>query len=151
MWAITGVAHKSLFSVGKIREIMIHVLMVPVIGPTGRAPQRTPATNPTMPPPSFPPEDGLAVNAHDLSGVQIQEIQEGDEEMEEVEEEHKGSGVGAFLAPPRKKTVKKTFLKKTSAKNVSVKPETRSSVFAEAGTLSARELTRLAEGMLGAG
>ena len=65
--------------------------------------------------------------------------------MEEVEEEDNGSGVGAFLAPPRKETVKKTLLKKISAKNVSVKPETRSSVFAKAGTLSARELRRLAE------
>ena len=41
--------------------------------------------------------------------------------------------------------VKKTLLKKASAKNFSVKPETRSSVFAKAGVLSARELTRLAE------
>ena len=57
--------------------------------------------------------------------------------MEEVKEEDNGSGVGAFLTPPRKKTVKKTFLKKTAAKSVSVKPETRSSVFATAGTLSA--------------
>ena len=31
---------------------------------------------PPMPPPSFPPEDAPAVNADDLSGVQIQEIQE---------------------------------------------------------------------------
>ena len=53
-----------------------------------------------------------------------------------------GSGVGAFLAPRRKKTVKKTFLKKPSAKNVAVKLETRPSVFAKAGMLSARELTR---------
>ena len=100
---------------------------------------------PPMPPPSFPPEDAPAKNTDDLSGVQIQEIQEGDEEMEEVEEEDNGSGVGAFLAPPRKKMVKKTLLKKAPAKNASVKPETRSSVFAEAGVLSARELTRLAE------
>ena len=47
--------------------------------------------------------------------------------------------------PPRKKMVKKTLLKKASAKNASVKPETRCSVFAKAGVLSARELTRLAE------
>ena len=45
-----------------------------------------------------------------------------DEEMEEVDDEEEngstvGSGVGAFLAPQRKKTVKKTFLKKPSAKN----------------------------------
>ena len=65
--------------------------------------------------------------------------------MAEVEEEDNGSGVGAFLAPTLKKMVKKTPLKKTPAKNASVKPETRSSVFAEAGVLSARELTRLAE------
>ena len=32
-----------------------------------------------------------------------------------------------------------------SAKNIAVKPETRSSVFAKAGVLSARELTRIAE------
>ena len=56
-----------------------------------------------------------------------------------------GVGVGAFLAPQRKKTVKKTFLKKPPAKNAAVKPETRSSVFAKAGTLIARELTRLVE------
>ena len=65
--------------------------------------------------------------------------------MEEVEEEDNGSGVGAFLALPRKKMVKTTLLKKASAKNASVKPETRPSVFAKAGVLSARELTRLAE------
>ena len=41
--------------------------------------------------------------------------------------------------------VKKTLLKNSSAKNASVKPETRSSVFAKAGVLSARELTRLNE------
>ena len=102
-----------------------------------------------MPPPSVPPGTPPA-NADGSSGVQIQEIPEGDEEVEEVEDEEEhgstvGSGVGAFLAPQRKKTVKKTFLKKPSAKNAAVKPETRSSVFAEAGTLSARELTRLIE------
>ena len=53
------------------------------------------------------------MNADGPSGVQIQEIHERDEEMEEVDEEEEngstvGSGVGAFLAPPRKKTVKKT-------------------------------------------
>ena len=70
------------------------------------------------------------MNVDDPSGVQNQEIQEGDEEMEEVdEEEDNGSGVGAFLAPPRKKTVKKTFLKKPPRVN----------------TLSARDLTRLVE------
>ena len=65
--------------------------------------------------------------------------------MEEVEEIDNGSGVGAFLAPARRKMVKKTLLKKASAKNIAVKPETRSSVLAKAGVLSARELTRLAE------
>ena len=100
---------------------------------------------PPMPPPSFPPEDAVAKNTDELSGVQVEELQEGDEEMEEVEEVDNGGGVGAFLMPPRKKMVKKTLLKKASAKNVSVKPETRSSVFAKAGVLSARELTRLAE------
>ena len=104
---------------------------------------------PSVPPPSVPPATPLA-NADGSYGVQIQEIPEGDEEMEEVddEEEHGstvGSGVGAFLAPQRKKTVKKTFLKKPSAKNAAVKRETRSSVFAKAGTLNARELTRLIE------
>ena len=44
-----------------------------------------------------------------------------------------------------KNMVKKTLLKKAPAKNASVKPETRSSVFAKAGVVSARELTRLAE------
>ena len=93
-------------------------------------------------PPSVPPGTPLA------TGVQIQEIPEGDEETEEVDDEEEngstvGSGVGAFLAPQRKKTVKKTFLKKPSAKNAAVKPGTRSSVFAKAGMLSARELKRL--------
>ena len=98
---------------------------------------------PPMPPPSFPFEGAPVVKADGPSGVQIQEIQEGDEEMEDVEEEDNGSGVGAFLAPPRKKMVKNTLLKKASAKNVSVKPETRSSVLAKEGMLNARELTRL--------
>ena len=105
---------------------------------------------PPMPPPSVHPEGTPPVNADGPSGVQIQEIQEGDEEMEEVDEEEDnvsavGSGVGAFLAPPRKKTVKKTFLKKTPAKSVSVKPGTRASVCAKANTLSARDLTCLIE------
>ena len=100
---------------------------------------------PPMPPPSFPPEDAVVKPIDELSGVQVEELQEGDEEMEEVEEIDNGGGVGAFLAPARRKMVKKTLLKKASAKNVAVKPETRSSVFAKAGVLSARELTRLAE------
>ena len=101
---------------------------------------------PPMPPPSFPPEDAVAKTIDELSGVQVEELQEGDEEMEEFDEEVDGrGGVGAFLAPPRKKMVKKTLLKKASMKNVSVKPETRSSVFAKAGVLCTRELTRLAE------
>ena len=100
---------------------------------------------PPMSPPSFPPEDAVAQKTDELSGLLVEELQEGDEEMEEVEEGDNGGGVGAFLTPPRKKMVKKTLLKKASAKNVSVMPETRSSVFAEAGVLSARELTRLAE------
>ena len=42
---------------------------------------------------------------------------EEDEEMEEVEDVGElGSGVGAFLAPPRKKMVKKTYLKKALRK-----------------------------------
>ena len=100
---------------------------------------------PPMPPPSFPPEDAVAKNTDELSGVQVEELQEGNEEIEEVEEVDNGGGVGVFLAAPREKMVKKTLLKKASANNVSVKPETRSSVFAKAGVLSARELTRLAE------
>ena len=56
-----------------------------------------------------------------------------------------GSGAGDFLAPPRKKMLKKTNLKKALAKGISVKAETRQSVFAKAGMLSARELTRLVE------
>ena len=103
---------------------------------------------PSVLPLSVLPEGTPLVNADGSSGVQIFLIYEGDEEMEEVDEEEDngstvGSGVGAFLAPERKKTVKKTFLKKPSAKNASVKPETRSSVFAKAGTRSALELTRL--------
>ena len=100
---------------------------------------------PPMPPPSFPPEDAVVKPIDELSGLQVEELQEGDEEMEEVEEIDNGGGVGAFLAPARRKMVKKTLLKKASAKNVAAKPETRSSVFAKAGVLSARELTRLAE------
>ena len=74
----------------------------------------TPAP-PPMPPPSVPPEGSPPVNADDPSNVQIQELQQDDEEMEEVDEEgDTGSGVGAFLVPPRKKTVRKTFLKKNS-------------------------------------
>ena len=101
---------------------------------------------PPMLPPSVPPECAPPVNADD----RIQEIPEGDEQMEEVDDEEEngstvGSGVEAFLAPQRKKTVKKTFLKKPPAKSVSVKPETRASVYAEANTLSARDLTRLTE------
>ena len=57
---------------------------------------------PPMPPPSFPPEDAVVKNTDELSGVQVEELQEGDEEME-VEEVDNGGGVGAFLAPPRKK------------------------------------------------
>ena len=102
-----------------------------------------------MPPPGVPPGTPPAI-ADGSSGVQIQEIPEGDEEMEEVDDEEEqestvGSGVGAFLAPQRKKTVKQIILKKPPVKNAAVKPETRSSVFAKAGTLSARELTRLVE------
>ena len=100
---------------------------------------------PPIPPPTFPPEDAAAKNTDELSGVQVEELQEGDEEMEKVEEVDNGGGVGAFLAPPRKKMVKKTLLKKAPAKSASVKPETRSSVFAKAGVLSAREFTRLPE------
>ena len=66
-------------------------------------------------------------------GVQVEELQEGDEEMEEVEEIDNGGGVGAFLAPARRKMVKKTLLKKASAKNVAVKPETRSSGVRQGG------------------
>ena len=99
----------------------------------------------SMPPPSFPPEDAVVKPIDELSGAQGEELQEGDEEMEEVEEIDNGGGVGAFLAPTRKKMVKKTLLKKAPAKNGAVKPETRSSVFGKAGVLSARELTRLAE------
>ena len=95
---------------------------------------------PPMPPPSFPPVDTVVESIGE-----VEELQEDDEEMEEVEESDNGGGVGAFLAPKRKKLVKKTLLKKASAKNGLAKPETRSSVFAKAGALSARELARLAE------
>ena len=100
---------------------------------------------PPMPPPSFPPEDTVVKSIGEVPGVFREELQEDDEEMEEVEEIDNGGGVGAFLAPTKKKLVKKTLLKKASAKNGLAKPETRSSVFAKAGALSARELTRLAE------
>ena len=66
--------------------------------------------------------------------------------MEEIEElVDNGSGVGAFLAPPKKKLVKKTNLKKAPAKGAGAKTESRQSVFAKAGMLSARELSRLVE------
>ena len=99
---------------------------------------------PPMPPPSFPLEDTVVKSIDEVPGVFPEELQEDDEEMEEVEEIDNGVGVGAFLAPI-KKLVKKTLLKKASSKNGIAKPETRSSVFAKAGALSARELTRLAE------
>ena len=70
---------------------------------------------PPMPPPSFPPEDAVVKTIDELSGVQVEELQEGDEEREEVEEIDNGGGVGAFLAPARRKMVKKTLLKKASA------------------------------------
>ena len=77
--------------------------------------------------------------------VPIEENEEEDEEMDEVEEVGvPGSGVGAFLAP-LKKMVKKTNLKKTLGKGVSSKVESRASVFAKAGMLSARHLSRLVE------
>ena len=100
---------------------------------------------PPMPPPSFPPEDTVVKSIDEVPGGLGEELQEDDEEMEEVEEIDNGGGVGAFLARAKKKMVKKTLLKKASAKNGIAKPETRSSVFAKAGALSARELTRLAE------
>ena len=68
----------------------------------------------------------MAKTIDELSGVQVEELQEGDEEMEEVEEIDNGGGVGAFLAPPREKMAKKTLLKKASTKNISVKPESSS-------------------------
>ena len=100
---------------------------------------------PPMPPPSFHPEDTVVKPIDEVPGGLGEELQEDDEEMEELEEIDNGGGVGAFLAPTKKKMVKKTLLKKASAKNGIAKPETRSSVFAKAGVLSARELTRLAE------
>ena len=45
---------------------------------------------PPMPSPSFPPEGAVAKNTDELSGVQVEELQEGDEEMEEVEEVDNG-------------------------------------------------------------
>ena len=56
---------------------------------------------PPMPPPAFPPEEAVAKTIDELSGVHDDELQEGDEEMEEVEEIDNGGGIGAFLAPPR--------------------------------------------------
>ena len=68
--------------------------------------------------------------------------------MEEVDEVGvPGSGVGAWLAPPQKKLVKKSFFKKALATGVSLKAETRGSVFAKAGLLSARELARLVDAL----
>ena len=86
-----------------------------------------------MPPPSFHPEDTVVKSIDEVTGGLGEELQEDDEEMEEVE--GNGGGVGAFLAPAKKKMVKKTLLKKASAKNGIAKPETRSSVFAKAGVL----------------
>ena len=73
---------------------------------------------PPMPPPSFPPEDPVVKPIDEVLGALGKELQEDDEEMEEeVEEIDNGGGVGAFLAPARRKMVKKTLLKKASAKN----------------------------------
>ena len=71
-----------------------------------------------------------------------------DEEMEEVDDEEEngstvGSGVGAFLAPQRKRRLRRLSSRSLLRRMLLVKPETRSSVFAKAGMLSARELTRL--------
>ena len=114
------------------------------------------AANPSLvippmppPPPSNPPDDTPSphnVDGGASSGFLIEEVEEEDEEMEEVEEiVDNGSGVGAFLAPPKKKLVKKSNLKRFPAKGAGVKTETRQSVFAKAGMLSARELSRLVE------
>ena len=107
---------------------------------------------PPMPPPGNPPAGAPPPpplhSSNDIpSDIQIEEVEEDDELMEEEEEDigDNGSGVGAFLAPPKKKMVKKTNLKKSPAKGISVKAETRQSVFAKAGMLSARELTCLVE------
>ena len=108
-----------------------------------------PMPPPPLLPPSNPPDDSLSpqhANGDEPSEFQIEEVEEDDEEMEEVEEPvDNGSGVGAFLAPPKRKMVKKTNLKKAPVKGVIVKAESRQSVFAKDGMLSARELTRLVE------
>ena len=91
---------------------------------------------PPMPPSSYPPpNDAPAEDAP--SGFLVEDLEEEDEEMEEAEEIDNGSGVGAFLAPPKKKLVKKTNLKKAPVKGVVMKAESRQSVFAKAGMLSA--------------
>ena len=104
---------------------------------------------PPMPPPSNPPDDSPSPQHADggaPSGFQIEDFEEEDEEVVEIEELVVfGSGVGAFLVPPNKKLVKKSNLKKAPLKGACVKAESRQSVFAKAGMLSARELTRLVE------
>ena len=57
-----------------------------------------------------------------------------------------GAGVGSFMTPSKKKVIKSSFMKRASGKGVALKvAETRSSVFAKAGKLSAQDLVRLSE------
>ena len=69
------------------------------------------------------------------------EEKEADEEMDSEGSEVPGSGVGNFMTPSRKKVIKSPFMKGTSPRVT----EARSSVFAEAGKLSAQDLLRLSE------
>ena len=76
-----------------------------------------------------PPPPLNSMNRDIPTEAPVEEYEEEDEEMEEVEDVGElGSGVGAFLAPPRKKMVKKTYLKKALGKGVSAEAETRASV-----------------------
>ena len=69
-----------------------------------------------------------------------------DEEMEEVEDvDELGSGVGAFLAPPRKKWRKRLTSRRHLEREVLRRLRLEPSVLAEAGMPSAREPTRLVE------
>ena len=73
------------------------------------------------------------------------EEEEVDEEMDNEGSDVPGSDVGNFMTPSRKKVIKSPFMKPASLRVT----ETRSSVFAKAGKLSAQDLVRLSNARLG--
>ena len=69
------------------------------------------------------------------------EEEEVDEEMDNEGSEVPGSGVGNFMTPSRKQVMKSPSMKRASLRVT----ETRSSVLAKAGKLSAQDPVRLCE------